>query len=166
MTTPYPPPFDDKAPTMPAPAPNQMLVPEELIPPVRGFTAFLSSQVRAGDWILPRLFRAVSFLGNAKIDLTGARLGAGVSRIELMVILGSVTILVPPDVRIQCDGDAIIGSFDVRGQQWSTSAPGAPTVHVTGTSFLGSVEVIVVNPNAPSWVKQLKTRWAELRSGE
>lgn len=166
MTTPFQPPFDDNAPMMPAPVPNQMLVPAEMIPPVRGVTAFMSAQVRAGDWILPRLFRAVSFWGDVKIDLTSARLGEGVSRIELVVIMGNVTVLVPPDVRVECDGDAIIGSFELQGAKWSTPAAGAPTVHVTGTAFMGSVEVKIVNPNAPSWVKQLRTRWAELRAGE
>ena len=72
--------------------------------------------------------------------------------------MGSVTVLVPPDVRIECDGDAIIGSFDLQGQKWSMPGAGAPTIHVTGTAFLGSVEVKVVNPNAPSWIKTLRTR--------
>jgi len=140
-----------------------MIVPSEMVPAARGVTAFLSAQVRAGDWILPRLFRAVSFWGDVQIDLTSARFGAGTSRIELMVIMGSVTILVPPDVRVDCDGDAIIASFEMQGQKWSTPAPNAPLIHVTGTAFLGSVEVKVVNPNAPSWIKMLRTRWNEAR---
>jgi hypothetical protein len=140
-----------------------MIVPSEMVPAARGVTAFLSAQVRAGDWILPRLFRAVSVWGDVQIDLTSARFGAGTSRIELMVIMGSVTILVPPDVRVDCDGDAIIASFEMQGQKWSTPAPNAPLIHVTGTAFLGSVEVKVVNPNAPSWIKMLRTRWNEAR---
>jgi hypothetical protein len=140
-----------------------MIVPPEMVPPARGITAFMSSQVRAGDWILPRLFRAVSFWGDVKIDLTRARFGAGTSRIELMVIMGNVDVLVPPDVRVECDGDAIIASFDLHGQKWSAPEPGAPTIHVTGTAILGSVEVKVVNPNAPSWIKMLRTRWNEAR---
>jgi hypothetical protein len=142
-----------------------MIVPQEMVPAARGVTAFLSSQVRAGDWILPRLFRAVSFWGDVKIDLTSARFGAGTSRIELVVIMGNVTVLVPPDVRVECDGDAIIGSFDLQGQKWSTPGEGAPTVHVTGTAYLGSVEVRIVNPNAPSWIKMLRTRWNEVLGG-
>jgi hypothetical protein len=140
-----------------------MLVPPEMVPPVRGVTAFLSSQVRGGDWILPRLFRAVSFWGDVKIDLTRARFGAGTSRIELMVIMGNVTVLVPPDVRVECEGDPIMGSFELEGQKWSTPGIDAPTIHVTGTAIMGSVEVKVVNPDAPSWIKMLRTRWNEVR---
>lgn len=164
MTTPFQPPPAPGATGLPqAPSATQMIVPEEMVPAARGVTAFLSSQDRAGDWILPRLFRAVSFWGDVSIDLTKARFGAGTSRIELMVIMGNVEVLVPPDVRVDCDGDAIIGSFDVEGQKWSVPAEGAPTVHVTGTAFMGSVGVKIVNPNAPSWIKMLKTRWKEVR---
>jgi hypothetical protein len=141
-----------------------MIVPQEMVPAVRGVTSFLSAQVRAGDWILPRLFRAVSFWGSVTIDLTSARFGAGTSRIEVVVIMGSVEVLVPPDVRVECDGDAIVGSFEMHGQKWSKPAEGAPTVHVTGTAYLGSVEIKVVDPNAPSWIQQLKTRWNAMRS--
>jgi hypothetical protein len=151
------------------PAAPQMLAPEEMVPPVRGVTAFLSAQARAGDWILPRLFRAVSFWGSVTIDLTSARFGAGTSRIEVVAIMGSIEVFVPPDVRVECDGDAIVGSFEMQGQKWSKPADGAPTLHVTGTAYLGSVEVRVVDPNAPSWIQQLRTRWNEVRgitSGE
>ena len=146
-----------------------MIVPPELVPPARGVTAFLSAQARAGDWILARLFRAVSFWGSVTIDLTSARFGQGTSRIEVVAIMGSIEILVPPDVRVECDGDAIVGSFEIQGQKWSRPAVGAPTVHVTGTAYLGSVEIRVVDPDAPSWIQQLKSRWNEVRgltSGE
>jgi hypothetical protein len=162
--TPPEPPLDQGFAASPQPAiAAQLIVPQEMVPPVRGVTAFLSTQVRAGDWIVPRLFRAVSFWGGVKIDLTRARFGPGTSRIELVVIMGNVVVLVPPDVRVECDGDAIVGSFDLKGQKWSVPAEGAPTVHVTGTAYLGAVEVKVVNPNARSWVETLKARWNEAR---
>lgn len=140
-----------------------MIVPPEAVPPVRGVTAFLSAQTRAGDWILPRLFRAVSFWGSVTIDLTSARFGAGTSSIEVVAIMGSVEVFVPPDVRVECDGDAFIGSFELQGQKSSRPGEGAPTVHVTGNAYLGSVEVKVIDPNAPSWIETVRTRWKQLR---
>ena len=163
VTTPYQPSPEQGLAGYPAQTAAQMIVPQDMVPAARGVTSFMSAQVRAGDWILPRLFRAVAFWGDVKIDLTRARFGEGTSRIELMVIMGSVTVLVPPDVRVECDGDPIIGSFEMQGQKWSAPIPGAPTIHVTGTAFMGSVEVKVVNPNAPSWIKMLRTRWNEVR---
>jgi hypothetical protein len=167
VTTPQYPPFQPGI--TPAPVAPQMIVPPEMVPPARGITAFLSSQARAGDWILARLFRAVSFWGSVTIDLTSARFGQGTSRIEVVAIMGSIEILVPPDLRVECDGDAIVGSFEIQGQRWSRPAEGGPTVHVTGTAYLGSVEIRVVDPEAPSWIQQLKSRWNEVRgltSGE
>lgn len=166
MSSPYPPRYDAPAPAAPAvPFTNPMLVPNEMVPPIRGATAFLSSQTRGGDWILPRLFRAVSFWGNVDIDLTNARLGAGTSHIELMVIMGSVTIIVPPDIRVECDGDPFIGSFDMHGERNSAPPADAPTIRVTGSAILGSVEVRIVDPNAPSWIEKMRTRWAAVRGG-
>jgi hypothetical protein len=142
-----------------------MVVAPEMVPPVRGVTAFLSAQARSGDWILSRLFRAVAFWGSVTIDLTSARMGAGTSKIEVVAIMGSIEVFVPPDVRVECEGDAILGSFEMQGQKWSKPADGAPLVHVTGTAYLGSVEVIVVDPNAPSWIESLTKRWKALRGG-
>jgi hypothetical protein len=166
MSSPYPPRYDASAPAVPAvPFANPMLVPNEMVPPIRGVTAFLSSQTRGGDWILPRLFRAVSFWGSVDIDLTNARLGAGASHIELMVIMGSVTIIVPPDIRVECDGDPFIGSFDMHGERNSAPPADAPTIRVTGSAILGSVEVRIVDPNASSWIEKVRTRWAAVRGG-
>ncbi|MEP7064737.1 MAG: LiaF domain-containing protein [Gemmatimonadota bacterium] len=165
MTTPYQPPPDQNFAAAPQPlTASQLLAPQEMVPAARGVTAFLSAQTRSGDWILPRLFRAVSFWGAVEIDLTSARFGAGTSRIEVVAIMGSIEVFVPPDVRVQCDGDAIVGSFEVRGQKWSMPGPDAPTVHITGTAYLGSVEVKIVNPNAPTWIQTLKHRWNQVRS--
>ena len=164
MTTPNHPPFDPHYAAAPqALTASQLIVPAEMVPPTRGVTAFLSAQSRAGDWILPRLFRAVSFWGSVEIDLTCARFGPGASTIEVVAIMGSIEVFVPPDVRIECDGDALLGSFEVQGRKWSMPGPDAPLVHITGTAYLGSVEVKIVNPNAPSWIKTLKARWKEVR---
>jgi hypothetical protein len=166
VTTPQQPPLDTRAAgTQPARAASEMIVAPEMVPAARGVTAFLSGQSRSGDWILPRLFRAVSFWGSVTIDLTSARFGAGTSRIEVVAIMGSIEVFVPPDVRIECDGDAILGSFEMAGQKWSRPADGAPMLHVAGTAYLGSVEVKIIDPNAPSWLSVLATRWKQLRGG-
>lgn len=166
MSSPYPPRYGAPASGLPpAPLANPMLVPSDMVPPIRGATAFLSSQTRGGDWILPRLFRAVAFWGSVDIDLTNARLGPGLSHIELRVIMGSVTITVPPDIRVECDGDPFLGSFDMHGQRNSAPPSDAPTIRVSGSAILGSVEVRIVDPNAPSWIEKMRTRWAAVRGG-
>ncbi len=139
------------------------VIPSELVPDHRGAVSCLSSVSRSGDWILPRLFRTVSILGSVELDLTRARIGPGTSRIEVVAVLGSIEIVVPPDLRIECDGDPLIGSFEVKGDVRGTMSPDAPLVRISGTAFMASVEVKVVDPNAPGWFEKLKRR---LSSGE
>jgi predicted membrane protein len=101
-------------------------------------------------------------MGEVKIDLTRARIGAGVSHIELRVIMGNVTILVPPELRMECDVEPFIGSFDVRRGAESTTDVNAPLVRITGTAFMGAVEVKIVDPNSPS---RLAKWWTRLQGG-
>lgn len=147
------------------PSVHPAVVAPDLVPEQRGTVAFLSNFQRDGDWILPRVFRVVALLGNVELDLTGARLGPGTSEIEVRSVLGSITILVPPDLRLECDGEPLIGSFEVQREARSSAAPDAPVVRITGRAILGSVEIKVIDPNAPGWFEKLRTRWAKRRRG-
>ena len=129
-----------------------------LVPERRGAVAILSHLRRDADWILPRLFRVVAFWGNAEIDLTRALLAPGTSTIEIRCIMGSVEIIVPPDVRVESEVDAVLGSAEVQRQIASTTSPDAPTVRITGSAFLGSVEIKVVDPNAPSLMERIRRK--------
>ena len=120
--------------------------------------SFISHSARAGDWILPRRFRAIAFMGEADLDLTYARIGPGTSHIEVKSIMGSVTVIVPPDIRVECEGDSIIASFDIDRAEVAPP-PDAPLVVITGTAILGSVHVKVVDPNAPGWYEKIRARW-------
>lgn len=120
--------------------------------------SFISHSARAGDWILPRRFRAIAFMGEVDLDLTYARIGPGTSHIEVKSIMGSVTVIVPPDIRVECEGDSIIASFDIDRAEVAPP-PDAPLVVITGTAILGSVHVKVVDPNAPGWYEKVRARW-------
>ena len=130
----------------------------ELVPERRGAVAFLSHIRRDADWIVPRLFRVFAFWGNAEIDLTHALLGTGTTEIEIRCIMANVEITVPPDVRLQCEADAVMGSAEVQRKVASTTSPDAPLVRITGTTLMGSIEVRVIDPNAPSFMEKLRRR--------
>jgi len=130
----------------------------DLVPERRGAVAVLSHTRRDADWVLPRLFRVFAFWGNVEINLTNALLSSGTSQIEIRCIMGSVEIVVPPDVRIDCEADAVLGSAEVRRDIMSTTAPDAPLVRITGTSYLGSIEVRVIDPDAPSFAERLRRK--------
>jgi hypothetical protein len=136
------------------------VVAPELVPERRGSVSFLSNVTRSGDWELPRLFRAAAFLGNIELDLTRARVGPGTSHIEIASFFGNVTVIVPPELRIECEVDPFGGSCEVKRSTQGTTSPDAPLVRITGTVVLASVEVKVVDPNAPGWVDRLRARWS------
>jgi hypothetical protein len=65
---------------------------------------------------------------------------------------------VPPDLRVESEVDAVLGSAEVRREIGSTTSPDAPTVRITGTAFLGSIDIKVVDPNRPSLGERIRRR--------
>ena len=139
---------------------HPLIVAADQVPDRRGTVSFLSNVIRNGDWTLPRLFRAVAVLGNLELDLTRARIGAGTSEIELKSILGNISIVVPHDLRVECEGEALAGNFDISREASSSMSPDAPLVRITGTALLGSVSITVIDPNAPGWFEKLRARFS------
>jgi hypothetical protein len=135
-----------------------VVIPAELIPERRGALAILSTTNREGDWILPRLFRVVAFMGNMELDLTSVRMGPGESHIEIRCIFGNVEITVPPDIRVEVDGHAFIGSFEVSQSAATATSPDTPLLRITGSAVMGAVTINVVDPNAPGWLEKIRAR--------
>ena len=138
---------------------HPVVVSDELVPERRGTVAFFATVTRDGGWTLPRNFRAMALAGNVELDLTRAQVAAGTSEIELRSVMGAVTVLVPPDLRVECEGDAVLGSFEVKRDAPSTTSADAPRVRISGTAVVGSIEVKIVDPNAPGWLDRVRERW-------
>ena len=125
------------------------LVPQDQ-PPIRGLVSIFSENSKKGRWELPRHMRVLAIFGSATIDLRQASVGPGVSVIEALTIFGNIEIIVPPEIAVECDGDAIMGTFTLkRGRRGAASLPaplGAPVVRVIGDAYLASVTVQVKAP--------------------
>lgn len=142
----------------------QRVLPENLVAHRNGVTVWLSNIKRDGEWILPRIFRTFTFMGDVKLDTTNARMGNGESEIEILSIFGNVEITVPPDVRVLCEGDGFMGTFEiVRVGEMPPLAPDAPTLKVKGTAWLSSVKVKVEGKVGPGWKDKLKA-WSQRNS--
>jgi len=142
------------------------VIPAELVPERRGAVAVLSSTNRDGDWILPRLFRIVTFMGNVELNLTSARIGPGESHIDIRCMWGNVEITVPPDIRLEVDGHPVVAVFEVSRSAASTLSPDAPLLRITGSVVMGAVTINVIDPNAPGWFERLKrSMWRSERNG-
>ena len=135
-----------------------VVIPESAIPDRRGVFSCLSHVSRDGEWILARRFRVLAWMGNVKLDLTRVLLGAGTTEIEAIAVMGEVRILVPPGLRVECDGDPLLGEFSIKRIAGSAPPADAPLVRITGRAILGSVKIKVVDPTAPSWLDRLSRR--------
>jgi hypothetical protein len=72
--------------------------------------------------------------------------------------MGNVEIRVPPDLRVENEVEAVLASADIRRKAPTTAGRDAPTVRVTGSTFLGNVEITVVDPDAPGLIEKLRRR--------
>ncbi len=136
------------------PAGVTLLHPES-VPERNGVSATWSHVKRDGQWILPRHFRALAVMGGVELDLTRVALGEGESEIEIFAMFGSVKIIVPQGINVICDGDAIFESFDVRHGTAHLHLPGAPTIRITGSAYMGSVDVNIWVPENANWLGRL-----------
>jgi len=114
--------------------------------PLRGIVSILGSRGIKGPWTLPLHLRVATLLGNTEIDLREAQLENATSVIEVLCVMGNVTITVPPDVVVECDGEQFLGSFEVHRRKDAkndVAPPGAPRVRVIGKAIAGNAEVVV-----------------------
>jgi hypothetical protein len=121
----------------PVPATNLPAV----IPPRGGVVAFFSSVARRADWILPSQLRVAAAIGSVDLDLTQAQIGPGTSEIRAVAVLGSIDIIVPAGIRVECEGHPLLGSIDVKRGAGAAPPADAPVLRITASAMLGSVDV-------------------------
>jgi Cell wall-active antibiotics response 4TMS YvqF len=126
------------------------MVPAESVPQRQGVVACMGTAKREKRWALPRLFRAVAVMGEVVLDLTQVEIGPGVSRIETLVVMGTVRIIIPHNLHVEVEGNPVMGEFKIKGATDAIPSPSAPTVVVGGTAFMGEVQVKVVDPAVPA----------------
>ncbi|NNM32322.1 MAG: DUF1707 and DUF2154 domain-containing protein [Gemmatimonadetes bacterium] len=103
--------------------------------------SIFSETKRQGRWIPAKETQAISVLGSTVIDLREALLGPGETVIKCYTVLGSVEIIAPEGLYVECGGSAFLGSFERQENSPVSSRPDAPVVRVDGFSVLGSVEI-------------------------
>jgi hypothetical protein len=109
---------------------------------VPSVSAVLGATTRRGRWSVPSRLRLRAILGSVEVDLCEAEFQQGETVIEVNVFLGSISITVPEGLAVECQGDALLGSFDHLGQQ-AGNRWDARRVRIVGHARLGSVEVLV-----------------------
>jgi hypothetical protein len=109
----------------------------------KNFLALMSGVVRRGTWTVPSRIRAFACMGGIGLDLRDATLTAPVTDIYVFALMGGVEIIVPPDVRLESDGFAIMGGFEDQLKEPASRDPDAPVIRVHGLAIMGGVEARV-----------------------
>ena len=103
--------------------------------------SILGSNVREGQWVVPKKIHVVDIVGSAKLDFTDAIFQHQHVEVNVANVLGSLDIYVPEHVNVTTRMFNIIGSSENRAP--SIANRQAPQITITGYSVLGSLEVSV-----------------------
>jgi hypothetical protein len=129
-----------------APAPG----PAPALPaPGRYSIALKSSVRRAGRWRVPERYTTVVYKGGGWLDLRAAELTGPVTTFLAVAYKSKVTILVPPNVRVEMTGLGV--SQDTQDEDPGYRLPAdAPVIHVRGVAYKGTVEIATRPPERPA----------------
>ncbi len=129
-------------------------------PETESIVALLSQVTRRGDWEPPERLRVFACMGRAVLDFRKAVLPPGITEVQALSLMGSVKIIVPPELDVEINGNALLGRLDhktIRGgvkriiKDWlGTGEPepdpdeDAPLLQINATAVLGDVSVRVM----------------------
>jgi hypothetical protein len=119
----------------------------EQIPQRQVVVALMGGAARSGRWTPPRELTVIAVMGGADLDFREARLGPGVTEVNMLVLMGGVQIVVPPGVRVEMNGIALMGGFEERHRGLPVpNDPHAPVLRIGGFAMMGGVDVDVRLP--------------------
>jgi DUF1707 SHOCT-like domain len=101
--------------------------------------AVMSGSVRRGRWRVPARLRAFALMGGVEIDLREAEFTSPVTDIYAVAVMGGVVVRVPPHVRVETEGMAIMGGFDDQVRLPEAGGASAPVVRLRGFALMGGV---------------------------
>lgn len=115
--------------------------------PARGVVlAFLGASERKGSWLVPRHLKVVAVMGAAEVDLREGRFAPGVTEVDVTAFMGGVGVIVPPGVRVEVVGAAVMGAFEADAGDAAALDASRPVLRVTGLAVMAGVEVKVRRP--------------------
>jgi DUF1707 SHOCT-like domain len=117
--------------------------------PGRYAIALKSSVRRAGRWRVPERYTTVVYKGGGWLDLRTAELSGPVTTFLAVAYKSRLTILVPPNVRVEMTGLGV--SQDPHDEDPGYRLPAdAPVIHVRGIAYKGTVEIATRPPERPA----------------
>lgn len=134
-------------------SPAQQVVALARIDTEKSMTVILSSVNKDGPWQVPALLKVRSALGASVLDFRQAQFDSAHTELRLHLSLGNVEIIVPPNVIVEIETTAILGSIERKGSaptETQARRPNTPTLRITGYAILSSVEISTRLPGESS----------------
>jgi len=134
-------------PTLPpmvaAPAPFYSMAPDRgsgaVALPEKRYLAMMSEVKKAGTWMVSPRTVATAIMGTIRLDLREALLPGTDIEIEVTAVMAEIIIIVPPGLRLECDGFAFMGEFE--SHNTDTERRDSPLVRIHGSCVMGAVRV-------------------------
>mmetsp|Transcript_45148 Transcript_45148/g.55290 ORF Transcript_45148/g.55290 Transcript_45148/m.55290 type:complete len:164 (-) Transcript_45148:8-499(-) len=113
------------------------------------FSGILGASNQYGRWVPEQELNVKAIAGGSTVDFSQALFQHREYTIFTKAFWGGVTLIVPPGVNVEQNGQAILGGFGGSGGVYSSAttgpaaASGVITIKVEGTAIMGSVSVAV-----------------------
>ena len=123
----------------------------------RRYAAIFAEVKKEGIWRPTRRIAAKAVFGTVLFDLREAELPPEGIDLDVDVLFGEVTVLLPPGIGADVDCTAMLATIEDKARPASA---GAPRIRVTGGAIFGSVTVKTKLPKKErleSWRAQLKS---------
>jgi hypothetical protein len=110
--------------------------------PLRERTLSLLGGTRhSGRFDVPSSALFIAGIGGMDLDLREATLPAGGATITKVSLIGGVSLVVPPGVRVEVSGFSLLGGKNIERE--SVEDPSAPVLRVRAFGLIGGVKVRV-----------------------
>jgi hypothetical protein len=107
------------------------------------FVSVMSSQARRGVWSVPRQLDVIGVFSDTTIDLTNATLPPDIVDLHLKVVFASLTIVVPPGLRVVNRVGAFAANVESEAAlDLAPMKPGSPVIRLTGNCVFGNLEIV------------------------
>lgn len=152
------------------PSPSVVIDPTRRAPERDLVVSVWGGTERKGNWTPARNLTAITVMGGAELDFRDAVFAVREVRVHVVAVMGGVEIVVPPGVRVEWAGIALMGGVSTP-ERTAPDNPDGPVVRISGLVFMGGIEVAERLPGetkreARKRLKRLKkARRRRLRTG-
>lgn len=132
------------------------------VSPQQTVVAVMAGASRKGAWTPSRQLNVIAVMGGAELDFREARMPPGITELSVFAWMGGVEVVVPPGVRVEMNGFALMGGFEEHSRTAEPPPPAdAPVLRIGGFALMGGVDVSVRHPGESA--RDARHRQRELR---